>query len=168
MNKDPFFERWRETGWRRKLTPAEKEQLTEWLAGHPDAQSEWAAEANLNELLESLPNVPVPSNFTARVVEAAQHEQAAAQRQKQGLPYFTTGWWLRWLPKAALATVLLGAGLVSYLHLQAERRAEWAESLTTVAQLPSVPNPEVLKDFDAIAALTSTPPADEELLKVMQ
>jgi hypothetical protein len=31
-----------------------------------------------------------------------------------------------------------------------------------------VPSPEVLKDFDVIAALSSTPPADEELLKVMQ
>jgi hypothetical protein len=31
-----------------------------------------------------------------------------------------------------------------------------------------MPSPEVLKDFDAIAALSSTPPADEELLKVMR
>ena len=42
------------------------------------------------------------------------------------------------------------------------------ESLTTLSQIPAVPGPEVLKDFDTIAALGSTPPADEELLKVMQ
>jgi anti-sigma factor RsiW len=168
MNKDRFFERWRETGWRRKLTPTEEEQLNEWLAEHPDAQSEWAAEANLNELLDALPNVPVASNFTARVVQAAQREAAIAQRKKHWWSDFTLGWRLRWLPKAALASLVLGASLASYLYIQAEHRAEWAESLTTVAHLPSVPNPIVLKDFDAIAQMTSTPAPDEELLKVMQ
>ena len=167
MNKDRFFERLRETAWRRKLTPAEEQQLAEWLAEHPDAQNEWASEANLNEMLESLQDVPVSSNFTARVVQAAQSETRATVRRKFLLPGLMAHW-MSWLPKAALASVLLAAGLASYLHMQAERRAEWAASLTTVAQLPPVPNPEVLKDFDAIAALSSTPPADEELLKVMQ
>jgi len=169
MNKDPLFERWREAGWQRRLTPAEQEQLAEWLAEHPEAQSEWADEANLNELLEALPNAPLASNFTARVVEAAQREAAAGDWARVGSFSFPgVRWWTRWLPKTALATVLLGAGLISYLHLQAARRAEWAESLTTVAQLPLVPGPEVLKDFDAIAALSTAPAADEELLRVMR
>jgi anti-sigma factor RsiW len=168
MNKDPFFEDLREKSWRRKLSPDEEERLAEWLAEHPDEQSEWVGESNLNELLEALPDVPVSSNFTARVVQAAQHEAALSQRKKPSLFDFTIGRWTRWLPKAALAAVLLGSGLASYLHMQAARRAEWAETLTTVSQLPSVANPEVLNDFDAIAALSSTPPADVELLKVMQ
>jgi anti-sigma factor RsiW len=167
MNKDPFFESWRETGWRRRLTPAEEERFAEWLAEHPDAQSECAAEANLNELLNALPNVPVPSNFTARVVQAAQCQSTAPTKEKLSFPDEALAWCMRWLPKTALAAVLLAAGLTSYLHIQATRRAEWAKSLTTLAQ-PAMPSPEVLKDFDAIAALSSTPPADEELLKVMR
>jgi anti-sigma factor RsiW len=168
MNKDPLFERWRERGWRGRLTSAEEEQLAEWLAQHPEAQSEWAEEVNLNELLEALPNAPVSSNFTARVLKAAQLERAATNPKRSTVAEVSMNWWVRWLPRAAFVAVLLLAGLASYVHLQSTRRAQWAESLTTVAQLPSVPNPEVLKDFDAIAALSSTPPADEELLKVMQ
>jgi hypothetical protein len=63
---------------------------------------------------------------------------------------------------------VVAAGLLSYHHLQETRREEVARSLTTLSRIPAVPGPDVLKDFDAIAALGSTPPADEELLKVMQ
>jgi hypothetical protein len=76
--------------------------------------------------------------------------------------------WIVWLPKAAVAAVVLVAGLVSYGHFQSVKRAEWAASLATVSQVGSLPSPDVLSDFDAIAALGSTPAADEDLLKMMQ
>jgi hypothetical protein len=40
--------------------------------------------------------------------------------------------------------------------------------VATVSSIPAVQSPDILKDFDAIAAMSSTPVADEELLKVMQ
>jgi hypothetical protein len=43
MNKDPFFESWRETDGGAGC-PAEEERFAEWLAEHPDAQNECAAE----------------------------------------------------------------------------------------------------------------------------
>lgn len=166
MINDSNYEQLRELSWRRKLTAAEEACLAQWLAEHPESQEEWDLEVGLNDSLAGLPDVPVASNFTARVLEAAK-SGARAQRASERSPG-TAAWWMRWLPKAALAAVVLAAGLLSYNHIQATRRAEWALSLSAVSQVPSLPSPEILKDFDAIAALNSTPPADEELLKLMQ
>lgn len=165
--KDPLYEQLRETSWRRKLTPSEQAQLSGWLAAHPEAQADWDSETALNEALAALPNVPVASNFTARAVAAAQGQARQEQtetRRARGLG----AWWHRWLPKMALAAMMLAAGLFSYNYIQEAHRAELARSLETVSQVRSLPSPEVLKDFDAIAALSSTPSADVELLKVMQ
>jgi hypothetical protein len=167
MINDPLYEKLRETGWRRKLNADEESRLSEWLAGHPEAQGGWDSEATLNELLVALPDVPVASNFTALVLAAAKRE-ASTNEPRMGRIRPSAGWWLRWLPKAALGAVVLAAGLVSYNHIQSARRVEWAQSLATVSQVGSLPGPDVLSDFDAIAALSSTPPADEDLLKLMQ
>jgi hypothetical protein len=165
MSKDPLYEHFLEISWQRALTPTEQARLSEWLAEHPELQAEWEAESGLNRALEALPNLPVPSNFTARVLDEARRTGVAGQKIQvsRGAP-----WWSRWLPKTAVAAIVVAAGLLSYHHLQESRREEVARSLTTLSQIPAVPGPEVLKDFDAIAALDSTPPADEELLKVMQ
>jgi hypothetical protein len=165
MSKDPLYEHFLEISWKRALTPAEQAQLGEWLAEHPEFHAEWDVESGLNHALEALPNVPVSNNFTARVLDEARRVAVAGERiqvSRRG------PWWLRWLPRTAVAAVVVAAGLLSYHHLQESRREEVAQSLTTLSQIPAVPGPEVLKDFDAIAALDSTPPADEELLKVMR
>jgi anti-sigma factor RsiW len=167
MMKDPQFERLREVSWRRKLTPAEQETLAAWLTAHPDDQPEWDSEAALNEWLTRLPDVPVSNNFTARVLASAQRDAAQAERTRVS-PGRLTSWCRQWLPKAAVAAIVLGAGLLSYNHLQEEHRAEVARSVATVSSIPAVQSPDILKDFDAIAAMSSTPVADEELLKVMQ
>src|SRR5262249_28834632 len=165
MSKDPLYEHLREISWQRKLTPEEEMQLSEWLATHPEVHGDWESETELNRILEALPNVPVANNFTARVLDAVSREAITDERTHRRSH---SVWWSRWLPKAALAAVVLAAGLLSYHHVQETRREEVARSLTTISQLPSVPSPEVLKDFDTIAAMSSTPPADEELLKAMQ
>jgi len=164
MFDDPTYEQLLEISWQRKLTPAEEAQLSRWLATHPELQVDWEEEACLNDALGSLPNVSVPSNFTSRVVAAAERDSAQAGRATKA----QRSWWVPFLPKLALGTLILAAGLLSYNHIQTSRRAEWVQSLTTVSQVSPIPNPEILKDFDAIAALGSTPPADEELLKLMQ
>lgn len=164
MNDNPLYNRWRETGWRRKLTAEEEAQLADFLNAHPEAQADWESEAALNDLLASLPNVPVASNFTARVLAEAQRGDAhpAPAQRPSAVP-----WWKRWVPKTAFAGVVL-AGLISYHHIQSVERTERAQSLATLSEAGSIPSPDVLNDFDAIAALSSTPPADEELLRIMQ
>lgn len=167
MRKDPLYEQLRELSWQGPLTAQEEARLAEWLAAHPETQAEWDSEASLNRALDGLGNVPIASNFTARVLAAAQREAADTRRRKEAarsLPFP----WLRWLPRATVAAVILAAGLLSYQHVQETRREQVAHSLAAMSHIPSVPNPEVLEDFDAIAALGTAPAADEELLRVLQ
>src|SRR5258707_9900894 len=105
MTNDPLFIKFRELSWRRKLTPAEQTELRNWLAAHVEAQADWEAEAGLSDALDQLPDAPVPSNFTANVLQAIQRETAAEARARQtAFP-----WWRRlpWLPRTAFAAVVV-------------------------------------------------------------
>ena len=166
MTNNPNYDHLRELSWRRKLTGAEEARLRAWLAAHTEAQADWEAEAGLNAALGRLPDVPVPGNFTARVLQAAEREAAAEQRQ--------SGWswgswpWLRWLPKAAFAAVIVGAGVVSYQQFQAARLREYVNSVAAVSDVSPLPSPEILEDYDAIRASNPTPLPDEQLLAALQ
>ena len=165
MIDDPSYQSLRELSWRRKLTTAEEAELRAWLMAHPEAEAEWESEAALNEALGQLPKPAVAGNFTARVLETVRLEQAAAAR--------TARWgswrWLRsWLPKAAVALLVLAAGLVSYRHeRQLVERKHLGRSLVAVAGVPTLPGPEVLENFNAVCSLNRTA-ADEDLLKFLQ
>ncbi len=163
MNDDQTHQRLRETAWRRKLTDAEQAELRTWLATHPAARDEWENEAALNELLARLPEAPVASNFTARVLQAVEREAAASERAAR--------WprvWRILVPRFATALVLVGAGLFAYhRHVQAER-LELIRSVAAVADVRALPSPQFLQDFEAIRRLRPVPPADQELLALMQ
>ncbi len=166
MSNDPMYQRLRELSWRQPLTGPEEAELRAWLAAHPEAQADWDAEAGLNASLSRLPDAPVPSNFTARVLQAVERNAAAELRGREGK--WLVWPWRRWLPRVALAVVVVGAGFVSYQKVDAANRRKLAESVAVVSSLSSLPSPDILKDFDAIQALNSTPPPDEELLFVFQ
>jgi anti-sigma factor RsiW len=158
--------RLRELSWRRRLTGPEEAELRTWLSANPEAQADWEAEAGLNESLSRLPDVPVPGNFTARVLQAVEREAAAELRGREGKWLIWP--WRRWLPRVAFALVVVGAGFVSYQKVDAANRRKLAESVAVVSSWSSLPSPDILKDFDAIQALNATPPPDEELLFVFQ
>ena len=105
----------------------------------------------------------MPSNFTARALQAA----AAPEPLRSG---WSWGGWprLRWLPKAAFAAIIFGAGLVSYHQFQAARLAEYAHSVAAVSNVSSLPSPDILQDFDAIRASNPAPIPDEQLLAVLK
>lgn len=166
MTNDPIYNHLRELGWRRKLTGAEEAQLRAWLAARPEAQADWDTEAGLNAALGRLPDMPVPSNFTARVLQAAEREAAAEGCRGERKWQFWRR--LRWLPKVAFAAIVLGTGLVSYHQIQAARFAEYAHSVAAVSDVASLPSPEILKDFDAIRVSNPTPLPDEQLLAALQ
>ena len=166
MPNDPIYNHLRELSWRRKLTDAEEAQLRAWLAAHPEAQADWDTEARLNAALGRLPDTPVPSNFTARVLQEVEKEAAAELRQGERKRQFWRR--LRWLPRAAFAAVVLGTGLVSYRQFQAVRFAEYAHSVEAVSDVSSLPSPEILKDFDAIRVSNPTTLPDEQLLAVLK
>ena len=53
------------------MTPSEEAELQKYLAANPAERADWQVEAELNRLLERLPEAPpVASNFTARVLKA--------------------------------------------------------------------------------------------------
>ena len=166
MTDDPNYNRLRELSWRRRLTDAEEAQLQALLESHPEAQADWDAEASLNAALGGLPDVPVPSNFTARVMQAVEREAAGELRQGERKWQFWRR--LRWLPKVAFAAVVLGTGLVSYHQIQAARFAEYAHSVAAVSNVSSVPSPEILKDFNAIQASNPSALPDEQLLAALK
>jgi len=166
MTNDPIYNRLREFSWRRELTAPEQAELRAWLAAHPEAQADWEAEAGLSAALGRLPDVPVPSNFTARVMQAVEREAGAELRGPQG--NWLARLWRRWLPKIAFAAVVVSAGLVSYHQLQAAHRKKLVESVSAVSAVSSLPSPDILKDFDAIRALNPTPAPDEQLLTMLQ
>jgi anti-sigma factor RsiW len=166
MTNDPIRDHWRELSWRNQLSEADKAQLRAWLAAHPEAQAEWEEDVRLNAALGRLPDVPVPSNFTARVLQAVQLEAAAEARR----PGWRWGSWLRlgWVPKVALAATTVCAVVVSCLVIQDGQRKTMAESVAAVSAVSSLPSPEILKDFDAIRAANPAPLPDETLLAVLQ
>jgi hypothetical protein len=166
MTNDPIYNHLRELSWRRKLTGAEQAELRAWLPTRPEAQADWDAEATLSAALDRLPDVPVPSNFTACVLEMVEREAAAELRQGERKWLFSRR--LRWLPKLAFGAVVLGAGLLSYHQYQTARFAEYAHGVAAVSDVSSVPSPEILKDFDAIRVSNPTTLPDEQLLAALK
>ena len=164
MIDDPTYTRLRELSWQRKLTPAEEAELRAWLEAHPEARAEWEAENQLNTALARLPEVPVSSNFTARVLQAVERETRLVPSPAH--------WWgwprLRRLAIACCTAVAFGMTLLSYLAIQSHGRKQLAQSVATVAEVSTVPSLEDLKDFDAIRVSNPSPAPDEQLLALLQ
>ncbi len=161
MNPDPLYQRLCETGWRRKLTDAEQAELRAHLARHPEAQADWELEAGLNAGLRRLPDAPVSSNFTTRVLQAVALEADARQRPERWTPAW---WWRVLIPRAAVAALLLGAGWFGYERIKVEEYKGIANGLAVVAVVAAPPSPQALEDFEAIRRLNLATTADEELL----
>lgn len=165
MNPDPVYQKLREKAWRRPLTEAEQAELRTWLANHPEAQAEAETDGALSHLLARLPEAPMPSNFTARVLQAIEAEAAIDQRAA-GKP--SVPWWRVLLPRLAVATIIVGVGVAVYRHNQTVKREELAGAagiLLTVAGNGPLSDPQVLEDFEVIRRLSQ---ADEGLLALSE
>ena len=165
MTNDPIFNQLRERSWRGDLTVSEEAALRDWLAAHPEAQADWNSEASLNEALRRLPDAPLSSNFTSRVLHAVQREQAAeSRRHRRALMV----WWRRIVWRLSLVCVIGAAGFFSYEYFYAAHlRAQVKQSIVAVSAVSSLPSAEILENFEAIR-LSGTPEADEKLLSLLQ
>lgn len=156
-----------EASWQRRLTRSERAELDAWLATHPEVARDWQEELALTEALHRLPDVPLASNFTARVVDAARREAAARAQNRSWLDF--GNWSLtRWLPRVAFALVIGAAGFFSFQQLHEVQHQKMARSVSVLSEVASVPGPEALQDFEAIRVLDVSPAADEELLRLLQ
>ena len=165
MTNDPILNQLREQSWRRELTPSEEAALRDWLEKHPEAQADWESEAALNEALRRLPDAPLSGNFTSRVLQAVELEQAAELRRSRRVRIV---WWQRLVWRLGLAGIIGAAGFFSYEQIYAARlRAQVRQSVVAVSAVSSLPNADILENFEAIR-LSAAPAADEKLLSLLQ
>ena len=173
MNQDPLAQELREKICRRPLTQAEQGQLDAWLAAHPEARADWAADAALNAALARLSEKPAPSNLTARVLAEIEREDlATAGARNTKTNFFGLGSW-GWVTRTAVVVALLGLGVLGYQHHQHElAKAKAVQNIATAATAAVVtplPSPEVLQDFDAIFLLPMMASgADTELIALLK
>lgn len=159
------YQELREASWRRPLTAAEEARLQSYLAQHPEAQAEGESDTALNQLLDQVPDAPVSSNFTARVMQAIDREPTPIGSSWQA-------WWGRWVwspvPRLAWAAVFMALAFLSYQHYQHRSSSELARGLVHFTANVGLSEPTIFQDFDAIQQLAETPlPTDEELWMVL-
>lgn len=171
---DAEYQRLLEASWRRELTPDEQACLQTRLAGRPEAQADWQAEVALNGVLRKLPDAPLASNFTARVVRAVEAEQARRVRRSP-----LAAWWEDWAgvfaPKAAWAAVALLLGLAAFQQYHFVNRTSIAHDLAKIPVSATLPSPDILRDFDSIQELShlavatgGTQVSDKDLLTALE
>jgi hypothetical protein len=181
--KNPDHQDWLERAWRGELSAGERTRLEAYLEAHPECRADWESESRLNAALDRLPAAPVSSNFTARVVQAAQRDQVIHSDRGRGR---FRSWWkdLGWLPRAAVsggaAVFLLGLGLWTHQYQQQRYRLELAEHTALISRISRVTalaqpdlspsNTNLWTDFETIVRLppASPPPNDLQLLAALE
>jgi len=170
MNKesmqDAEYQKLREAGWRRRLTLGERARMRELLAAHPEWQESWEQEAALSGLLRRRPSAAVSTNFTARVVQAAQRLPAkpAWRRRLEMFPWLPDGW----TPRVALAAAMVCCGLFTCHEYEALHRARVAREVARLIREPGLPPMDWLKNYDTIDRMNKVKVADDDLLAVLQ
>jgi hypothetical protein len=166
----------------RELTAEEESWLEEYFAAQPGGRASWEEERALNRVLQTLADVPVSSNFTARVLHAVELDEARDERKRHPR---ANSRWRRMLPRFALVSVALlvaawglhfrqqhlrneQARLAEQTRL--EQRMRLAQELAKLARispdLADLRDPEVLADFDAINQLRQASPSDDDKLLI--
>lgn len=146
----------RESLWRRKLSAPERAELS----ARPDLE----LEARLTAALTKLPEAPVPSNFTARVLDAVELEAARAERSRP----WVWNWRALWPRVALAAAVLIFAGVSIQRYEVHSQRVHLAKNVATVAAARPLPSMDALENLDAIQRMSQPGHADGELLALMQ
>jgi hypothetical protein len=147
----------------RRLSAAEEARLRASLHHHPELAKIWQEEASLDSMLDQLPDVPVPSNFTALVLTAVSQPETG----RPMLPRFGPARWLArpWLRRLAAASVLIVLlAFCSFQYHRFHQRQSSHDLVWLSFAASSVPEPEVFKDFDAIRRLRHLPPPTDDAL----
>ena len=147
---------------RRELTPEEESRLESYFSANPRLRAEWEEERALSRAVQSLPDLAVSSNFTARVLEEVDLAENARERQ-QSRP----AWWQRLWPKMGWATaaILLTTLGLQYRAVQKEKMVIDIVRISDIA----APGADALQDFEVINRLRqASAPSDEDLLVALQ
>jgi len=151
------LQRLRDQLWRKKPAQAELDQSTL-------APAQLQDELRLTRLLNRLPNAPVSSNFTARVLQAAAKTEPAP----------AVAWWQaftlrRWIPRLAVGLFTLVFGGLSIQQYQAVQHTHIAQSVSHVAVAnQDAQLADMLNNFETIERMSRIQPVDEELLLTLR
>jgi hypothetical protein len=159
MKDKPISDELRELLWRRPLSEAEQLRAGD----RPETRAELELETRLNAALEQLPAAPVPSNFTARVLQAIDLEEArpTARGWRWALP--------RWIPRLAVTAAVVAVSAISWQHHEMiQQRRELARSVAVVVESSALPGVEALKNYDVIQRMSQSQRPDDALLALMQ
>ena len=115
-------------------------------------------QGQLRRLLSRLPNVPVASNFTARVLQAVELEEM--RRSRWRIFYWN---WRAVFPRVTVTAAMVGFAAIAFHQHELSVRRHNAEGIYRIASLP-VPSIEALKNFDAIQRMGQTAHPDNDLL----
>lgn len=175
MNRDEQFELLLAAA-KGELSPDQKAVFEQLLARDSAFRESWEQERALHETLAALPNAPMSSNFTARVLEAVDLHDKARRREARRF----VNWVWSWPTRLAAVGVACLALVLGLQHNNQKRRADLATALNALSDVTTVlaPNDEnpsegaaFLRDFDTIARLSNMPEEQEldlELLVALQ
>lgn len=155
----------KQKSWVEPLSAEETAELKQYLGGNPPGQQDWDDDVALTSALNRLPNAPVSSNFTARVMQAVQREEAQAARKSTSWRAF---WRYGWIPKFAIAVAMFCLGTLSFHEYQLASQAKFARQVREVAEAAPIPQINWLKDFDTINQIGKVQVADNDLLMAKQ
>ncbi len=125
---------------------------------------ELEVEARLTESLAKMPNVPVATNFTARIMDAVDREEAMSTASR----FFRRDWRML-LPRVmATAIVLIFTGIFWERYELSSQRVILVKNVAQVASSKPIPSVDALSNFDAIQRMSQPVTADTEVLALMQ
>ena len=144
-----------------ELSPEEESRAEAWLAAHPEARAAWDEDRALSRALQTLPDAPVSSNFTARVFQQLDLEIAREQR--------ASGGWRRLLwPRLGWATAALALVVFSAQQFRTAQRTQLAADAALVSK-DIARLPDAFRDFDVVDSLREiTPASDDGILFALQ
>ncbi|MBL9167957.1 MAG: hypothetical protein JNN07_09470 [Verrucomicrobiales bacterium] len=156
-----------EAAWRRPLTRAERGEIEGWCSQHPDRRAEVELELQAARGVVSLPDVPVPSHFMSQVWREIDRQEAASRRPVAATASLRD--WRAWIPRFAVAALVLTVGLSGWQRYQTRQRTQVAAEVQQVFKAASIPDPEMLQELDTLKLLVETPSSvDVELLAALQ
>jgi hypothetical protein len=118
-------------------------------------------QGQLRGLLSRLPDAPVASNFTARVLQAVEVEDL--RRFRWHFPQWN---WRIFFPRMATVAVVAGFAAVGFHRYELSvQRQKLAQAVALVAASQPAPSVDALRNFDAIQRMSGQAARpDNELL----
>lgn len=144
------------------LSPDDEARIEAFLATRPEERATWEEERALGRALQALPDVPVSSNFTSRVMQAVELETAREERS-----HTQRGWRRAFWPRLSWAGLAALLAFFFMHEVRVRKRTQVVGDVVLLSQDSSMlPSAEVLRDFDAINQMRAA--SDDELLVVLK